>query len=71
MTRGRFYFAAMPIWAILYLIGVVAFHSKVFDTVGAFVFALIAVAGAVLIRPDDDTARARGDRAARRAARRG
>lgn len=71
MTRGRFYSTAMPIWAILYLIGIVAFHSKVFDTVGALVFALIAVAGAAFIRPDKHTAGGRGDRAARRAARRG
>lgn len=50
MTRGRFYGAAMPIWGILYVIGIVAFHNKTFNIVGALVFALIAVVGGTVIR---------------------
>lgn len=70
MTRNRFYAAAMPSWAILYVIGIVAFHNKTFNTVGALVFALIAIVGATLLKPDPGTARQR-DRGARRERRSG
>lgn len=70
MTRGRFYSTVMPIWAILYVIGIVAFHSKTFNVVGALVFALIAVVGATIIRPCVGEDRDRAARAERRAARR-
>ncbi len=69
MTRGSFYGTAMPVWAIIYVIGIIAFHNRVFTVVGALVFALIAVLGSTVIRPDNTAGR--GDRAARRAARRG
>ncbi len=68
MTRNRFYGAAMPIWGILYVIGIVAFHNKTFNIVGALVFALIAVVGATVIRDEPGTGRQR-DRSKRSARR--
>lgn len=38
--------------AILYVIGIVAFHNRTFTVVGALVFALIAVVGATIVRHD-------------------
>lgn len=63
MTRGRYYSTVMPIWAILYVIGVVAFHNRTFDIVGALVFALLAVIGTAVIRSEPGAGR---DRARKR-----
>lgn len=59
MTRSRFYAAAFPIWAILYVMGIVIFRNHTFTTVGALVFALIAVVGATVIRPGEGEGRER------------
>jgi len=60
MTRSRFYAAAMPIWAIVYVIVLVLSHNGTFAAVGALVFALIGVIGATVIRPGPSEGRARG-----------
>jgi hypothetical protein len=45
MTRGRFYMIAMPMTAILYvMVGLIADNRSVWS-IGALVFALVAVAG--------------------------
>lgn len=59
MTRGQFYGAAMPIWGVLYVIGLIVFKNSALAGAGALVFALIAVVGATVIRPDPDSGRER------------
>lgn len=59
MTRGRYYSTVMPIWGILYVIGIVAFHNRTFNIVGALVFALLAIIGVVGIRSEPGVGRQR------------
>lgn len=67
MTRGRYYSIVMPVWAILYVIGIVAFHNQTFNIVGALVFALLAVIGTAVVRPEPGAGRERDRRRRRRA----
>ncbi len=52
MTRGRFYSSVMPIAGIIYVIVLFAtgFNATVV-IIGALVFALIAVVGSAMFRP--------------------
>jgi len=60
VTRERFYSTTVPIWAILYVIVLLATrHNGAFAAAGAVVFALIAVVGATLIRPGPTDGRSR------------
>lgn len=52
MSRGRYYSTVMPIWAILYVIGIFVFDSSTFTVLGALVFALLAVVGIAVVRPE-------------------
>lgn len=45
MTRGRFYSIAMPLAGILYVIALILTHNGKVATVGALLFAVIAIAG--------------------------
>lgn len=60
LTRNRYFATVMPIYAVLYVIGLVAFdHNSKFATIGALGFALIAIVGAMWIRPAEGAGRQR------------
>jgi hypothetical protein len=51
MTRGRYYSSVMPVAGILYVIALIVLpHHGTVAVVGAMCFALIAVAGPLVIR---------------------
>jgi Na+/glutamate symporter len=63
LTRSRYFASVMPIYAILYVIGILTFdHNSKFVTIGAMGFALLAVIGAVALRPEPGTRNRHRDR---------
>lgn len=60
MSRSRYFSTVLPIYAILYVMAILAFdHNGKVASIGAMGFALLGVIGATVIRGDEDRERGR------------